>query len=202
VGVARRLVSGRGGGSPFIDRSVHVVGRGRVLQRGLAAGGLQRRAAGGSGGVASRRGRAEQARPGRLLAVVPVAGCEAQVAFLSVCLVFVRASGQQDSRCRSRTCLLLSCRLRLAHELNSFRVKQPEIGGEAGGVGADRRVRRQGQGGQRGGPAAGGLVDVAQVRAEAHQGLPLPAVCISVCLSVCGRTSITVTIIAGLIRSG
>jgi hypothetical protein len=81
----RRLVSGRGG-RPFIDRSVHVVGRGRVLQRGLAAGGVRRRAAGGRGGVASRRGRAEQARPGHLLAVVPVAGGEAQVRTVLLCL--------------------------------------------------------------------------------------------------------------------
>ena len=54
--------------------------------------------------------------------------------------------------------------------------KQPEIGGEAGCVGAAGRVRGPAQRGHRGGAAAVGLVGVAQVWAEAHQGLPLPTV--------------------------
>jgi hypothetical protein len=48
---------------------IDVVGRGRVLQLGFAAGGNPRPAAGSCGrGVASRRSRAEQARPPRLVA--------------------------------------------------------------------------------------------------------------------------------------
>jgi hypothetical protein len=54
--------------------------------------------------------------------------------------------------------------------------KQPEIGGEAGCVRAAGRVRGPAQRGHRGGAAAVGLVGVAQVWAEAHQGLPLPTV--------------------------
>jgi len=54
--------------------------------------------------------------------------------------------------------------------------KQPEIGGEAGCVGAARRVRGPAQRCHRGGAAAVGLVGVAQVWAEAHQGLSLPTV--------------------------
>jgi hypothetical protein len=53
--------------------------------------------------------------------------------------------------------------------------EQPEVSGEAGGVRADRGVRRPAEG-RRGGAAAVGLVGLAQVRPEAHQGLSLPKV--------------------------
>jgi len=92
--------------------------------------------------------------------------------------VFCAARARDPAAALVRESRNQSCKQRwLILALVSFCAsKQPEIGGEAGRVGAAGRVRGPAQRGHRGGAAAVGLVGVAQVWAEAHQGLPLPTV--------------------------